>query len=120
MAQVFVVVAAGSVIAFIGRDLGDAALAGWVIQGPLLMQSALSPIVGRLSDVLDRRGLVTAAPLVACAGAVVSATARSMPVLVGGGVLIGAVLATVPVVHAITAEILPREFSHLSLVREFL
>jgi hypothetical protein len=31
-AQVFVVVAAGSVIAFIIRDLGDAALAGWIIQ----------------------------------------------------------------------------------------
>ena len=31
-AQVFVVVAAGSVIAFIIRDLGDAPLAGWIIQ----------------------------------------------------------------------------------------
>lgn len=32
MAQVFVVVAAGSVIAFIIRDLGDGAVAGWIIQ----------------------------------------------------------------------------------------
>ena len=32
MAQVFVVVAAGSVIAFIIRDLGDASSAGWIIQ----------------------------------------------------------------------------------------
>lgn len=33
MAQVFVVVAAGSVIAFIARDFpGDASLSGWVIQ----------------------------------------------------------------------------------------
>ena len=32
MAQVFVVVAAGSVIAFIIRDIGDASLAGWIIQ----------------------------------------------------------------------------------------
>jgi hypothetical protein len=31
-AQVFVVVAAGSVIAFIIRDLGEASLAGWIIQ----------------------------------------------------------------------------------------
>jgi hypothetical protein len=31
MAQVFVVVAAGSVIAFIIRDLGDGDLAGWII-----------------------------------------------------------------------------------------
>ena len=32
MAQVFVVVAAGSVIAFIIRDLGEPSLAGWIIQ----------------------------------------------------------------------------------------
>lgn len=32
MAQVFVVTAAGSVIAFIIRDLGDTAISGWVIQ----------------------------------------------------------------------------------------
>jgi hypothetical protein len=32
MAQVFVVVAAGSVIAFIIRDLGEPAIAGWIIQ----------------------------------------------------------------------------------------
>jgi hypothetical protein len=32
MAQVYVVVAAGSVIAFIIRDLGDPAIAGWIIQ----------------------------------------------------------------------------------------
>lgn len=32
MAQVFVVVAAGSVIVFIIRDLGNASIAGWIIQ----------------------------------------------------------------------------------------
>ncbi|KAK5008783.1 hypothetical protein LTR39_005082, partial [Cryomyces antarcticus] len=88
MAQVFVVVAAGSAIAFIIRDLGDAALASRIIQGPLLMQSVLSPIVGRLSDVLDRKWLAAAPPLVAHFGAVVSARAQSMAVLIGGGILI--------------------------------
>lgn len=32
MAQVFVVVAAGSVIAFIIKDLGEPAIAGWIIR----------------------------------------------------------------------------------------
>lgn len=32
MAQVYVVVAAGSVIGFIIRDLGDPEIAGWIIQ----------------------------------------------------------------------------------------
>lgn len=36
MAQVFVVVAAGSVIAFIIRDLGDASIAGWIIRESLI------------------------------------------------------------------------------------
>ncbi|KAH8882155.1 hypothetical protein GQ53DRAFT_831740 [Thozetella sp. PMI_491] len=75
--QTFVVVAAGQVITFIVRDLGDAPLAGWIIQDPLLMQSVLSPIVGRLSDVLDRKYLSTVPPLIAVTGSVLSAKATS-------------------------------------------
>ena len=37
MAQVFVVVAAGSVLSFIIRELGDPAIASWVIQVRLLL-----------------------------------------------------------------------------------
>ncbi|KAI4862838.1 MFS general substrate transporter [Hypoxylon rubiginosum] len=114
MAQVFVVVAAGSVIAFIIRDLGDASIAGWIIQGPLLMQSVLSPIVGRLSDVLDRKYLAATPPLIAFVGAVISAKATSMSMLIGGGILIGATLATVSIVQAIPSEILPLKFRALA------
>ncbi|KAI8649111.1 MFS domain-containing protein [Fusarium keratoplasticum] len=110
MAQVFVVVAAGSVIAFIVRDLGDGAVAGWIIQGPLLMQSVLSPIVGRLSDVLDRKYLASVPPLIAFAGAVMSAKATSMSVLIGGGILIGTTLSTISIVQAIPSEILPLKY----------
>ncbi|RWA06161.1 hypothetical protein EKO27_g8947 [Xylaria grammica] len=114
MAQVFVVVAAGSVIAFIVRDLGDSSISGWIIQGPLLIQSVLSPIVGRLSDVLDRKYLAAIPPLIAFVGAVVSATAKSMPVLIGGGVLIGTTLSTISIVQAIPSEILPLKFRALA------
>ena len=65
-------VAAGTVIAFIIRDLGDPSIAGWIIQGPLLMQSVLSPVVGRLSDVLDRKYTAAIPPLIACVGAIIS------------------------------------------------
>ncbi|KAK8044111.1 hypothetical protein PG993_004135 [Apiospora rasikravindrae] len=109
-AQTFVVVAAGSVIAFIVRDLGDAPISGWIIQGPLLMQSVLSPLVGRLSDVLDRKYMASVPPLVAFVGAVISAKATSMSMLIGGGILIGITLATVPIIHAIQAEILPLKY----------
>ncbi|KAK3336331.1 major facilitator superfamily domain-containing protein [Cercophora scortea] len=114
MAQVFVVVAAGSVIAFIIRDVGDPSLAGWIIQGPLLMQSVLSPLVGRLSDVVDRKYLAAVPPLVAFAGAVVSARATSMKMLIGGGILIGTTLSTIAIVQAIPSEILPLKYRALA------
>ncbi|KAF3024162.1 hypothetical protein E8E14_008396 [Neopestalotiopsis sp. 37M] len=114
MAQVFVVVAAGSVIAFIIRDLGSPSLSGWIIQGPLLMQSVLSPIVGRLSDVLSRKYLAALPPLIAFAGAVISAKATSMSMLIGGGILIGTTLSTIAVVQAIPSEILPLKYRALA------
>ena len=114
MAQVFVVVAAGSVIAFIIQDLGDPSIAGWIIQGPLLMQSVLSPIVGRLSDVLDRKYMAAIPPLIAFAGAVISAKATSMTMLIGGGILIGVTLSTISIVQAIPSEILPLKYRALA------
>lgn len=80
------------------------------MQGPLLMQSVLSPIVGRLSDVLDRKYLASVPPLIAFAGAVMSAKATSMSVLIGGGILIGTTLSTISIVQAIPSEILPLKY----------
>jgi MFS family permease len=133
MAQVFVVVAAGSVIAFIIRDLGEPGIAGWIIQvlshppaasvtmwltvllqGPLLMQSVLSPIIGRLSDVLDRKWLASIPPLIACIGAIISAKATSMSMLIGGGILIGFTLSTIAIVQAIPSEVLPLKYRPLA------
>ena len=101
-------------IAFIIRDVGDAPLAGWIIQGPLLMQSVLSPIVGRLSDVLDRKYLASIPPMIAFAGAVLSARATSMNELIGGGILIGTTLSTISIVQAIPSEILPLKYRALA------
>jgi MFS family permease len=78
------------------------------------MQAVLSPIVGRLSDVLDRKYLATIPPLIAFAGAVISAKATSMSMLIGGGILIGATLATISIVQAIPSEILPLKYRPLA------
>ena len=114
MAQVFVVVAAGSVIAFIIQDLGDPSISGWIIQGPLLMQSVLSPFVGRLSDVLDRKYMASIPPLIAFMGACICARATSMAMLVGGGIPIGVTLATISIVQAIPSEVLPLKYRPLA------
>jgi MFS family permease len=83
-------------------------------QGPLLVQCVLSPVIGRLSDVLDRKYLVSLPPLIAFAGAVISAKATSMNMLIGGGILIGVTLATISIVQAIPSEILPLKYRALS------
>ncbi|KAH8723565.1 major facilitator superfamily domain-containing protein [Phaeosphaeriaceae sp. PMI808] len=114
MSQVFVVVAAGSVMSFIIRELGEPATASWIIQGPLLMQSVLSPLVGRLSDVLDRKMFATIPPLIACIGSVVCAKATSMSMLIGGGILIGVTLASISIVQSIPSEVLPLKYRALA------
>lgn len=78
------------------------------------MQSVLSPFVGRLSDVLDRKYMAAIPPLIAFVGAVVSAKATSMSMLIGGGILIGTTLATIAIVQAIPAEVLPLKYRALA------
>lgn len=78
------------------------------------MQSVLSPIVGRLSDCLDRKYLASVPPLIAFAGAVISAKATDMKVLIGGGILIGITLSTISIVQAIPSEILPLKYRALA------
>ncbi|EKG11270.1 Pyridoxal phosphate-dependent enzyme beta subunit [Macrophomina phaseolina MS6] len=110
MAQVYTTVAAASVVAFIAMDFEGSSLSGWIIQGPLLMQAALSPIVGRLSDILDRKYLASIPPLIAFVGAVVCAKATSMNMLIGGSILVGVTLSTIAIVQSIPSEILPLKY----------
>jgi MFS family permease len=79
-------------------------------QAPLLVQAVLNPIIGRLSDVIDRKMLVAVSPLIAFAGSVMSAKASDMNMLIAGGVLYGVTLATIGVVGTIPAEILPLKY----------
>jgi MFS family permease len=78
------------------------------------MQAVLSPVIGRLSDVMDRKYLASIPPLTAFAGAVMSAKAANMFVLIGGGILIGVTLSTVGIVQAIPAEVLPMKYRALA------
>lgn len=78
------------------------------------MQSVLSPLVGRLSDVLDRKLFATIPPLIACAGSIICAKATSMSMLIGGGILIGTTLATISIVQSIPSEVLPLKYRALA------
>ena len=78
------------------------------------MQSVLSPVVGRLSDVLDRKYMAAVPPLIAFVGAIISAKATSMAMLIGGGILIGTTLSTIAIVQAIPSEVLPLKYRALA------
>jgi MFS family permease len=134
--QVYVVVATGTVIAFIIRDLGEPGLAGWAIQGPLLsmppvktteaqadrlkVQSAIAPIIGRLSDVMGRKALAVGLPLISFAGACVCARSTNVNQLIGGSILTGFSLATLAIVLAIPSEVLPLKYRTISNGSAFL
>ncbi|KAF2105014.1 MFS general substrate transporter [Rhizodiscina lignyota] len=118
--QVYVVVAVGTVIAFIIRDLGQPGLAGWAIQGPLLMQSVLAPSVGRLSDVIGRKNLVVGLPLIAFAGACICAKSTGINMLIGGSILTGFSLSTLAIVQAIPSEVLPLKYRTIANGSAFL
>ncbi|KAK0612703.1 Efflux pump FUS6 [Lasiodiplodia hormozganensis] len=110
MAQVYTTVSAASVVAFIAMDFEGSSLSGWIIQGPLLMQAALSPIIGRLSDILDRKYLASIPPLIAFVGSIICAKATSMNMLIGGSILVGVTLSTIAIVQSIPSEILPLKY----------
>lgn len=78
------------------------------------MQSVLSPLVGRLSDVLDRKLFASIPPLIAFVGSIICAKATSMNMVIGGGILIGVTLATISIVQSIPSEILPMKYRPLA------
>lgn len=78
------------------------------------MQSVLSPIVGRLSDVLDRKWLAICPVIISFIGAIISAKATSMTTLIGGGILVGCTLSTISIVQAIPSEVLPLKYRALA------
>lgn len=78
------------------------------------MQAALNPILGRFSDVVDRKLLVVIPPLFAAAGSFIAAKADSMDMLIAGSVLTGVTLATIGTVQSIPAEVLPLKYRSIA------
>lgn len=78
------------------------------------MQSVLSPIVGRSSDVFGRKNLVCGLPLLSFAGACICAKSSNINMLIGGSVLTGLALSTLSIVLAIPSEVLPLKYRTIS------
>jgi MFS family permease len=84
-----VVLALTDMMAGVGIGIDALQKATPIISGFLLGYIAVLPLIGRLSDLLDRRRILLGCLLVFVAGSAVTALAVEMPVLVTGRVLQG-------------------------------
>ena len=84
-----VVLALTDMMAGVGIGIDALQRATPIISGFLLGYIAVLPLIGRLSDLLDRRRILLGCLLVFCLGSAVTALAVEMPVLVTGRVLQG-------------------------------
>jgi EmrB/QacA subfamily drug resistance transporter len=94
----------------IGRDLnvstGDIS---WVITAYLLSASVLTPILGRLGDMVGKRRVLIGVLVLLAAGTLLAALAPNLTVLIFARVLQGAAGAILPLSIGLVRDELPRE-----------
>lgn len=105
---------AAPVISVINNDIGPNASYVWVGLVNVLMQAIGFTLVGRLSDLAGRRYFVIAGNALGVTGSIVSATAKSIPVLIGGNVLLGLAACVQTSVPFILGELVPMKYRFLT------
>jgi EmrB/QacA subfamily drug resistance transporter len=94
----------------IGQDLGvSTSDASWVLTAYLLSASVLTPILGRLGDMVGKRKVLIVVLSLLLVGAVLAAIAPNLTVLIIGRVLQGAAGAVMPLSIGIVRDELPKE-----------
>ena len=81
----------------------------WVLTAYLLSASVLTPILGRLGDMVGKRKILLVVLALLAAGTVLAALATTLPMLVAGRVLQGAAGAILPLSIGIVRDELPQE-----------
>lgn len=96
----------------IERDLHASTTAtAWLLTGFLLSTAVVTPIAGRLGDILGKKRVLVAVLVVLTAGTLISASAQSIGVLIAGRVVQGASGAVFPLAFGIIRDELPSERS---------
>jgi len=94
----------------IGRDLGvTTSAASWVLTAYLLAAAVLTPVLGRLGDMVGKRRVLIVVLVLLLVGTVIAAVAPNLTVLVVGRVLQGAAGAVMPLSIGIVRDELPEE-----------
>jgi EmrB/QacA subfamily drug resistance transporter len=93
----------------IGKDLGvETADASWVLTAYLLSAAVLTPILGRLGDMVGKRKVIIVVLVLLLAGTVLAALATTLGTLIVGRILQGAAGAVMPLSIGIVRDELPR------------
>ncbi|MET0422817.1 MAG: MFS transporter [Actinoplanes sp.] len=94
----------------IGRDLGASTSdTSWVITAYLLSASVLTPILGRLGDMVGKRKVLIGVLVALAAGTLLAALAPNLVVLIVARALQGAAGAILPLSIGMVRDELPRE-----------
>jgi MFS family permease len=94
----------------IGTDLGVSTTdASWVLTAYLLSASVLTPILGRLGDMVGKRKVIIVVLALLLAGTVLAALAPNLGVLIIARILQGAAGAVMPLSIGIVRDELPKE-----------
>jgi EmrB/QacA subfamily drug resistance transporter len=94
----------------IGKDLGASTSAtSWVLTAYLLSASVLTPILGRLGDMIGKRKVLIVVLVILLVGAVLAALAPNLGTLIVGRALQGAAGAVMPLSIGIVRDELPKE-----------
>lgn len=101
---------AAPILGFINADIGPDPNITWV---PLVFPLGLAvglTLVGRLSDLFGRRWFFTGGQALGCIGAIVCATAKSVPTLIGGTAIVGLAASTALSFSFLTGELVPMKY----------
>ncbi|KAH7077475.1 fungal trichothecene efflux pump [Paraphoma chrysanthemicola] len=91
----------------INKDIGPDPNYVWIGFVNTLMLAIGYTIVGRVTDLCGRRYFIIGGNLLGVIGTIISATAKSIPILIGGNVLMGLAASTQTSTPAILGELLP-------------
>jgi len=96
----------GTIGADLGVETGDAS---WVLTAYLLSAAVLTPILGRLGDMVGKRKVLIVVLALLLAGSVLAALAPNLGVLIVARILQGAAGAVMPLSIGIVRDELPRD-----------
>ncbi|KAK0392755.1 hypothetical protein NLU13_2250 [Sarocladium strictum] len=106
---------AAPVLGVINADIGPDPRYTWVA---LVYNAALAIFItpfGRLSDIFGRRYFFIVGGIIGVVGSIVCATAQSIPVLIGGNVLLGICTATQMSFHFVMGELVPIKYRYMGI-----